>query len=104
MESKKNLIGMSVFVAVVLGLAACCASRPPLRLTTVVEGCAKTPPPERQSREIPDEPPGNCPKGLVCYTEEEHSVLERSLLQWKAIEIWSSIVWIACKPKEADGP
>ena len=104
MELKKNLIGMSAFVAVALGLAACCASRPHLRVTTVVQGCAKTPPPERQAEEIPDELPENCPEGLVCYTEDEHAVLERGLLQWKDVETWASVVWIACKPKEAAGP
>lgn len=104
MESKKNLIAMSAFVAVALGLAACSGSRPPLRVTTVIQGCAKKKRPKYEGVETSSKIPANCPADLVCYTEDDHAVLERGLLQWRELETWAAAVEISCGTKKAIEP
>ena len=69
----------------------------------MAEGCQKTPPPSREALEISEEIPETCPEDLVCYTELDHSGIERALLNLKKVERWASLTWEACKPVGDEG-
>jgi len=100
MPLKLSLIVLVVSSVGVTGCGLFCPKRQTLQVTTVETGCQKTPPPERQAGEISEEIPDGCPEGLVCYTEEEHTVIEQGLLHLKRVERWASLTWDACKPAD----